>query len=381
MSAANEGRRPLVLATSACEVGGAERYLLECADFMRGCGETPVVLAARSVADRLKSASPDIEVIGGDIDWAWGPEDIADTDDYDRKVARQGEAFAGMLDHLGVAPEAVFLNANWPTHYIGTMLEALARKIPFHAHFHLCPHRIWLSARARRLHEKALPEASSLTCVSLNNRLFLEMTFGGRLRFDIIPNFSRFSVAAEESNSLIETPRDPVFLAVGRLDHQKGFLGIAPGLKRGILQGRTLEIAGQGPLAAILRSQFEGASDSVRLLGSVEDIANRLRRAEALLAPSHFEGMSLSIIEALSLGCPVIASDASSARELIRDGENGFLFRVGDWRSMAAAIERFARADQRALRTAALASSRRFDRRRSLSEILCRLTYRRRSAA
>jgi glycosyltransferase involved in cell wall biosynthesis len=63
----------------------------------------------------------------------------------------------------------------------------------------------------------------------------------------------------------------------------------------------------------------------VAFAGFVEDIEQLWARYHALVLPSRFEGMPLSVVEAMLCGRPCIATDVGGNRELIRDGINGFL--------------------------------------------------------
>jgi glycosyltransferase involved in cell wall biosynthesis len=69
--------------------------------------------------------------------------------------------------------------------------------------------------------------------------------------------------------------------------------------------------------------------------------------ADLFVFPSHYEGFALSLIEAMVHGIPIIASDASSIPELIRDGEHGLLFRVQDSCDLMACLRRALSAPER----------------------------------
>ena len=73
-------------------------------------------------------------------------------------------------------------------------------------------------------------------------------------------------------------------------------------------------------------------SDTVTYKGwvNIEDKNNLLAQSDIYLQPSHFESLGIAIIEALSYGIPVIASNVGGIPELITDNENGYLIPVGD---------------------------------------------------
>lgn len=92
----------------------------------------------------------------------------------------------------------------------------------------------------------------------------------------------------------------------------------------------TLEIYGEGELRDDLNGYIEslGLSDRVFLMGSRQNVMAELNDATCFVLSSDYEGFPNVLVEAMSTGIPVISTDFPSriARELIRHGENGFLF-------------------------------------------------------
>jgi glycosyltransferase involved in cell wall biosynthesis len=358
----------VLLVISSVEFGGAEQYLVELADELCRRGHQVVLVAPELVAEQFDDAVRrlGIALMTCAIEWAWGPEDGTGGSRYDTKVTRQRAALA---DILAVIPcDVAFVNANWPTHYAGAMQALCDADVKFGAHFHLCPHTIPLNQAARRIHAEVLPRASFLTTVSNATRFFAEQTFGRLLSFGVIANGGRFIVDPKSHEALATTVRQHILVSIGRLDHQKGYLDLVPAFNiPGALSRYELQILGDGPLGPMLRALISPDRKAVKFVGQVKDVEEYLRSADGFVLPSHFEGMSLAIIEAMSLGCIPIVSNASSAGELITEGENGFLFQVGSWRSFLMALDRFNRADKSALRWNCLRRSLLLSRSRMLS--------------
>ncbi len=137
-------------------------------------------------------------------------------------------------------------------------------------------------------------------------------------------------------------PHDDVkFLAVGRLTHLKGLdvaLNALAGLKG---YSWTLDILGEGDERGNLESLAEGLGISERVKFHGDKERNEVERfmavSSCMLFPSYSEGMGLVVLEALSVGLPVIASDLEALREFA-DGELVPAGDVGAWRNAA---ERF----------------------------------------
>ena len=99
-------------------------------------------------------------------------------------------------------------------------------------------------------------------------------------------------------------------------------------------------IAGDGPLRLPLEemSRQLGVQDRVVFLGHCERIPEFLAGLDVFVMPSRSEGQGIAVLEAMAAGCPVVASSAGGLRELIRHGENGLLFPVGDAQVLADCI-------------------------------------------
>jgi len=87
-----------------------------------------------------------------------------------------------------------------------------------------------------------------------------------------------------------------------------------------------LSLIGTGPNERGLRRIVEQLGlTNVEFAGQQDNIAEIWAKHHALVLPSRFEGMPLTLVEAMLCGRPCIASDVGGNRELVRDGINGFL--------------------------------------------------------
>jgi glycosyltransferase involved in cell wall biosynthesis len=97
----------------------------------------------------------------------------------------------------------------------------------------------------------------------------------------------------------------------------------------------VLLIAGAGPCEAELR---EAAGPETRLLGQRSDIPELLAAADVFVMPSHREGLSYAVLEALGHGVATVVSDGPGNPEAV--GEAGIVFPVGDVGALSSALSR-----------------------------------------
>lgn len=80
----------------------------------------------------------------------------------------------------------------------------------------------------------------------------------------------------------------------------------------------------------------------IRRLGYREDVGRVLAAADVFCLPSHFEGLPMSVIEAMMTGLPVVATDIRGPREQVVDGQTGFLVPPMQDAPLAVALSRLA---------------------------------------
>jgi glycosyltransferase involved in cell wall biosynthesis len=103
-----------------------------------------------------------------------------------------------------------------------------------------------------------------------------------------------------------------------------------------------LVLAGGGPLAETLeeRSRALGVRDQVYFLGSRLDAPALLRAFDTYCLSSHYEGLPLTILEAMAAGCPIVATRVLGIAEVVRDGETGLLVSPDNPAALADALLR-----------------------------------------
>ncbi len=136
----------------------------------------------------------------------------------------------------------------------------------------------------------------------------------------------------------------PTVVATGRLAPQKGYDLLLRAHARVVgAHPHEVLVLNDGPEAPTLRALAEqlGVQDSVRFAGAVPAPLPLVARADLFCLPSRHEGLPLALLEAVSLGVPVVAADCSpGVREALDGGRIGDLVPVEDVEALAAALER-----------------------------------------
>jgi len=131
-------------------------------------------------------------------------------------------------------------------------------------------------------------------------------------------------------------------LCVSRLVKRKGINFLLQALKDVDNPNIKIWIAGSGPDEDNLYQLAEklGVQDRVEFLGqqSAEQLAGLYTKADFLIHTALTESFSMTLLEAMSCGLPIIASDVGGIPELVEDNVNGILFPVGDIVSLTSAI-------------------------------------------
>jgi L-malate glycosyltransferase len=153
--------------------------------------------------------------------------------------------------------------------------------------------------------------------------------------------FSHLSEAGEQISMPPGLPPDrPLIGIVGRLAEQKGHTFILQAMP---LILRTvpahLVIIGAGSLEAALHAETEqlGIEDCVHFLGSRNDVLEIVPHLDLVVSASLWEGLPAAILEAMTMGVPVVATDVSGSREVVQTGTTGILVPVADPAALAQA--------------------------------------------
>jgi glycosyltransferase involved in cell wall biosynthesis len=211
----------------------------------------------------------------------------------------------------------------------------------------------------------SMNDAHVLIAVSQAGRAGLETVGRATRPIRIIP----YGIDPPPHAATAAQPRAEEFVVacLARLVPQKGHADLidAMAVVRDAIPAARLLLAGTGPLRTELltRSERLGLGDQVEFLGLVSrgDLTELFAGTDVVVLPSYWEGLPVALIEALSAGKPIVATDVGGNPELVLDGENGLIVPSGDPAALAQALIRLA-ADPAARCRMGAASAERFRR-------------------
>jgi glycosyltransferase involved in cell wall biosynthesis len=153
----------------------------------------------------------------------------------------------------------------------------------------------------------------------------------------VIPNgvdteiWSPDAMTREAVRSETDSGEGFLWLAAGRLEPVKDYETMLRAFAQTPETGR-LAIAGSGPLDSELKKLASALeiTHRVRFLGFVPDVRRSMQAADAFVLASRVEGLPMGLIEAAACALPAVATDVPGTREVIIDGETGWLAPAGD---------------------------------------------------
>lgn len=146
----------------------------------------------------------------------------------------------------------------------------------------------------------------------------------------------------------------PVVVTVARLDDTKDQDTLLRALFGIVSRHRdvTALVVGEGPRAAVLETlaRESGVAQAVRFLGRRMDAVEIMACSDVVCHPTHsYEGLPIALLDAMSLGLPVVASDVEGVDELVDPGRTGLLVPPREPAALAEAVSALlASADERA---------------------------------
>lgn len=132
----------------------------------------------------------------------------------------------------------------------------------------------------------------------------------------------------------------PKMIMVARFDEQKDHFSLVKALASLKDIQWALELVGDGPSIFHIKQLVKetGLEDRIQFSGACNDVARRLVESQIFLLVTNWEGLPLTILEAMRAGLPVIASDVGGVREAVENERTGFLVCRNDVGQLVVAI-------------------------------------------
>ena len=143
-------------------------------------------------------------------------------------------------------------------------------------------------------------------------------------------NPSRSREQMREEFGLAES--DKFIASIGELDDNKNHITVIKALATLGRKDFKYVVCGVGPNKDMLLAEAEctGLKDNVILAGYRSDIPDVLNAADIFVFPSFHEGMPVSALEAMACSLPVVCSAIRGNVDVVKDGDNGYLFKPSD---------------------------------------------------
>jgi glycosyltransferase involved in cell wall biosynthesis len=150
--------------------------------------------------------------------------------------------------------------------------------------------------------------------------------------------------AAEDVRRELDLEDAELVVSVGRYAEEKNQVLLLDALARLVPSRPRLRglLIGTGPLKAELGERIRQLEleAEVELTGTRLDAVDVVAAADVFVLPSDREGLPVALLEAMGVGCPVVATAVGGVPGVVEDGESGLLVPPGDAAALAAAIER-----------------------------------------
>lgn len=203
----------------------------------------------------------------------------------------------------------------------GTPVIGTLHSAALHPKHHAMIH--WLEASALRFGAKKVIAVGNMVAKAHQPRL-------GNQSIAVVPNAVAPISALDPSDRIVlrhkicGTSTRPLVISVGRLVEVKGYFDLleAFGRVRQYCPDAALAIVGAGSLHDDLKRKINslGLKDHAKLLGLRHDVPQLLAASDLYVSASHWEGLPLSILEAMSAGLPIVATTVGDIPKVVVEG-------------------------------------------------------------
>jgi glycosyltransferase involved in cell wall biosynthesis len=324
---------------------GAQQHLLRIAPYYEEAGFMPTLATLRD-SELAQAWSDSGRVVIGlrslpSLPETVGPLQAPQVAIHSVRVLTRAQAVAAEARRLGAG--LLVANSTW-THLDVAVAGRLAR----------LPSVLMLHEEVPKTRLRRLAVQSATWSIAVSHSVAHEVGPRAQKRIAVIRNgvdtsaFTPGPARPDVRMQLAADPGSPIVGYVGRLDPMKQVDHIVRAIGE-------LNRSGHGPVQlAVVGTTSVGPAyerelrqlaqrelgDNVRFLGRRTDIVAILRSLDAIAITGRWEGLSLSLLEALAAGCPVVAYPAAGVTEVIQDGVSGLVAPMADWSGLGRLLGR-----------------------------------------
>lgn len=322
----------LTLVIHGMSAGGAERVMQVLANGWAASGHAVTLITLDRVEDDFYACDPRVKRVGLGLK--------ADSAGPLQALTNNLARVSGLRRAIRTSRPQVVVSFTDQTNVL-TILASRGLGLPVIVCEHTDPHRHRVPAPWAWLRRRTYPRAAAVVGVT-------------RAAEDFVRGFVKNRPVLTLPNPIAPPPppadlprlwpEGPAVAAMGRLDPGKNFALLirAFALARAKHLAWRLAILGEGPERPRLEALAEdlGLGPWVHLPGRVADPLTHLRRAEIFALSSEYEGFPMSLLEAMSCGLAVVATDCGTGvREIIEPGVDGLVTPQGRLEPLAQALE------------------------------------------
>jgi glycosyltransferase involved in cell wall biosynthesis len=181
--------------------------------------------------------------------------------------------------------------------------------------------------------------STKIICVSESDRQqALKLGVGNRRKLATV-RYGIYNTTVPQANPGLEPVK---MIMVARFNEQKDQATLLRAIARLKHHSLHLNLAGSGPSFETCKALAVelGISDRLSFLGDRRDVPELLQQSQVFILSTHYEGLPISILEAMRCGLPVIGSSVNGIPEEVEQGQTGFVVPPRDPEALAKALDR-----------------------------------------
>lgn len=202
---------------------------------------------------------------------------------------------------------------------------------------------------ASRVEKAMAPLSAKIICVSdFDFKLALDYGVGNKKSLCSVHNGISPNVEAEtKSETDFRAVQPPRLIMVARFSEQKDQTTLIKALA-GLQDDFHLDLVGSGPKLEACRTlaQSLGLGEKISFLGDRSDVEALLRNSQCFVLSTNYEGLPISILEAMRAGLPVVATDVGGIAESVENNVSGILVPPQDEEALCRALKRLIKAPE-----------------------------------